>query len=76
MPLRNGTYVREMDGAKLLYYSWNTWNDPSVALTRHETGHEFKIVWDDSERAQLYIAMGMSNLEPGEWVEIMGGMVI
>lgn len=74
--LRNGTYIRERDGANLLYYSWMNWNDTDEALCNDKNLKDFEIVWDEVERAQLYQALGMSNLRPGEWVEIIGGEVV
>jgi hypothetical protein len=75
MALRNGTYVREMDGAKLLYYSCQKWRDPSFALTNNPVeNNDFAIVWDTAEQAALYILL-MGNLMPGESVEINEGRV-
>jgi hypothetical protein len=58
--LRQGTYVREPDGATLVYYSpLTTWNFPQIALKQFQNGrypsslNQWEHVTDEQELQQL-----------------------
>lgn len=74
--LRDGTYVREPDGAWHLFHSETTWNDPVQGLARsRELGLTesalmgWRKVSEQSERDALREHL-CGELLPGEYVEV------
>lgn len=74
--LKRGTYVREPDGATLLFHSeLTTWNFPVQGLKDFQSGkfrnsfNHFRLVMDEDEQESLTAYLG-DNLKPGEYVEI------
>lgn len=73
MPLRNGTYLREPDGANLLYFSPYSFSDASVNFRkRHLYDDAWRVVVDEIEAAELHKKV---KLAPGEYVHIRGGEI-
>lgn len=67
-----GTYIREPDGANLLRYSRELWNDPTMGL--RSSPESFRIVhsheWDEDVKNEA------QYLAPGEWLVIDGPLTI
>lgn len=73
MPARNGTYIqKKMKGTKVLFFSPWIYVDPSKAVIDPVMARDFKIVFDESEKADVYKIVGYCDLENDEWVEIAG----
>lgn len=71
--LREGTYVREPDGAWHLYHSETTWNDPVQGLRKSQelrTPEHSLMGWrkvteqDERDALREYLS---GELLPGEW---------
>lgn len=74
MNLRNGTYLREPDGAQQVYFSPYSFNDAAENFRKR---HLYDDGWHhvpDSEVLLLWDVV--SSLSPGEYVFIRGGKVI
>lgn len=71
--LRNGTYLREPDGATLLYYSPYRFNDAASNFRNRRREDEWKIVQNAPEAHDLWVT---ANLQPGEYVVISGGEIV
>jgi hypothetical protein len=72
--IRNGTYLRESDGATRLYHSPYSFNDAEANFRkRHLYDDGWHMVVDPVEQADLH---ELANLTPGEWVFVSGGRVI
>ena len=76
MTLRNGTYVREPDGAWHLYHSETSWNSPVDGLRKSREMNlpehalmGWRKVTDQAERDELRLYLN-GELLPGEYVEV------
>lgn len=74
--MKRGTYVREPDGATLLFHSdLTTWNFPLQGLKDFQEGrfknsfNHWRQVTDEKEITELYEFLA-GDLKPGESVEI------
>lgn len=72
-----GTYVRESDGACLLYHNPTRWNDPVFAVNSmrfdRKGSHMYWRIVPLEEVEELRKQVGF-NLKPGEYVEIFPHM--
>lgn len=73
MTIQTGTYVRESDGANLVYHSSTTWNDPVFAVNamrfdRKGSHMYWRIV--QQEEVQELARAGYGQLWPGEFVVV------
>lgn len=72
--IQTGTYVRESDGACLMYHSPTTWNDPVYAVNHRPRGEDFRagshMSWRivPEEEVQDLARAGYGQLWPGEYV--------
>jgi hypothetical protein len=71
--LRNGTYLREPDGATRIYFSPYSFNDPAESFRKRQlyddgwnpvVGDEESLLWE------------LCDLQPGEYVFIRGGKAL
>jgi len=74
MRLKNGTYLREPDGATLLYHSPYSFNDAAENFRNKDLYDDgwYRVVNPD-EKEILY---ALASLAPGEWVFIRGGEIV
>lgn len=63
-----GTWIREPDGATLLYYSPTLFVDPPTALKDRIA--EFKRVGYDTIPENVFRPTNVESLKPGEWMRI------
>lgn len=71
--LRNGTYLREPDGARSLYYSPYSFEDAATNFKLSVVYDDgWHVVSDDDEQAQL---LSIAYILPGEYVHVYGGRV-
>ena len=73
MTLRNGTYIREPDGATLLYFSPYSFIDAAISFRNR---HIFDDSWMRASETEEDLLHNLVTLSPGENVFIRGGKVI
>jgi hypothetical protein len=69
---RDGTYVREPDGATLYWYSPVRWNCPVEGLRaylRNRAGSSSLSTWEQVRGAEEAAVHSAYHLQPGEYVE-------
>lgn len=71
--LRNGTYLREPDGAMQIYYSPYSFID---ALANFRDRHLYDDGWQVVQHDEAQLLWDKVNLQPGEWVFIRGNEIL
>lgn len=71
MTPQNGTYVREPDGATLLFHSTGTWISPVDGLRAHRDARAGSIWhWRIVHGQEAEEVHRQFHLKPGEYIEI------
>jgi hypothetical protein len=71
--LRNGTYLREPDGAELIYFSPYSFNDATENFRkRYLYDDSWHRVVSPTEENDLW---KLVKLQPGEYVHVFGGQI-
>lgn len=71
--LRNGTYLREPDGATAIYFSPYNFADAAFNFKHRNSSDEWQLVYDPVEESVLWKEV---RLQPGESVLVSGGKVL
>lgn len=71
--LRNGTYIREPDGATLLYFSPYSFYDAAENFRKRSL---YDDSWGRVSETEEDLLHNLATLTPGEYVFIRGGKVV
>ena len=74
MTVQDGTYVREPDGALLLFHSPTKWNSPVDGLRAHRNAKAGSLWhWRIVHGQEAEDVHQQFHLKPGEYIEISNG---